>query len=195
MSEKDRNTLVIAGLLHDVGKIILPKEVLAKTSKLSDEEYQLVKQHTLKGYELVEAKELDERIKLAILQHHERNDGSGYPKGLKDQEISDFAKIIAIADVYDAMTSNRVYRQGICPFHVIETIEKEGYQKYDAKFLLPFLQRITECYINAEVRLSDGSEGTVIMLNNNHLSKPIVKVGDNYINLAEHTELSIASLV
>jgi len=195
MDDADRNVLVIAGLLHDIGKIVLPKEVLSKTSKLSDEEYSLVKQHTLKGYDLVKYKDMDERIKLAILQHHERIDGSGYPSGLSNNAISSFAKIIAIADVYDAMTSNRIYRQGICPFDVIETIEKEGYQKYDAQFLLPFLHRVTECYVNAEVKLSDGREGTVILLNNNQLSRPVVKVGEEYINLAENSDLSISALL
>lgn len=195
MSEEDKKILTIAGLLHDVGKTVIPNEILTKKGKLTAEEYQMLQSHVLKGYELIKDRNLDERIKLAVLLHHERCDGTGYPFGMRGDSISDFAKIISIADVYDAMTSNRVYRQGICPFDVIETFEKEGYQKYDPKFLLPFLERISQCYIHANVMLSNGQEGEVIMLNKNHLSKPVVKIEDDYIDLAENNTLSIQTLL
>lgn len=195
LDERDKKELIVAGLLHDIGKTVMPKELLSKTSKLTDEEYELIKKHTVRGYELVKERNLSQRVKLAILQHHERCDGKGYPYGLMTENITDFAKIVAIADVYDAMTSNRVYRQGICPFDVIETFEKEGFQKYDPKFLLPFLQRVSQCYINVGVKLSNGMEGEIIMLNRNHLSKPVVKSGSDYINLAERSDLTITSLL
>ena len=195
MPEEDKKILTIAGLLHDVGKTVIPNDVLSKPTRLTNEEYQMIQSHSLKGYELVKDRNLDPRIKMAVLQHHERCDGKGYPFGLDSQNISDFAKIVAIADVYDAMTSNRIYRQGICPFDVIEEFEKEGYQKYDPKFLLPFLERISQCYIHTSVMLSNGKEAEVIMLNSNHLSKPVVKVEDSYINLADYNELSIKTLL
>ena len=130
-----------------------------------------------------------------MLQHHERCDGKGYPFGFQTDRIVNFYKIVAFADVYDAMRANRVYRQAICPFDVIETFEKEGYQKYDTKILLTFLERISQCYLHANVLLSDGREGEVIMINNNHLSSPVVKVNDEYVDLYKHKELRIKSLL
>lgn len=195
LPQQDIKVLTIAGLLHDIGKAIIPQEILCKASKLTDQEFELIKKHPMKGYELIKDSKLDQRVKLAILQHHERCDGTGYPFGDRGINITDFAKIVAIADVYDAMTSNRVYRQGICPFDVIDTFEKEGYQKYDPKFLIPFLQRISQCYINAKVKLSNGQQGEVIMLNNTHLSRPVVKVGGEYLNLAEKPSITISSLI
>ncbi len=195
MSEEDKRLLTVAGLLHDIGKTMIPKELLSKQDKLTDEEYQIVQSHALKGYELIRDKNIDVRIKLAILQHHERCDGKGYPLGLPGDKVIDFAKIIAIADVYDAMTANRSYRRGICPFDVIDTFEKDGYQKYDPKFLLTFLQRISQGYLNTKVILSDGRNAEIIMLNNSQLSKPVVRVGDEYINLAEKPGLTVQSLL
>ena len=195
MSEEDKKLLTIGGLLHDVGKTVIPNEILTKQGKLTAKEIQLLQSHVRKGYELIKERNLDDRIKNAVLLHHERCDGSGYPFGLQSEGICDFAKIIAIADVYDAMTSSRAYREGICPFEVIETFEKEGYQKYDPKYLLPFLERISQCYIHSNVLLSNGKKGEVIMLNKNHLSKPVVKVGDEYINLAEDNSVTIKALL
>lgn len=195
MSEKDKQVVTIAGLLHDIGKTVVPKELLLKTTKLTDEEFEIVKQHAARGYELIRDRDLDNRIKLAVLQHHERCDGKGYPFGFQTDRIDKFSKIVAIADVYDAMTANRVYRQAICPFDVIETFEKEGYQKYDTKILLTFLERISQCYLHANVLLSDGREGEVIMINNSHLSSPVVKVNDEYVDLYKHKELRIKSLL
>lgn len=195
MKKEDKELLTVAALLHDIGKTSIPKEVLSKTEKLTDAEFELIRQHPVLGYNLVKDADLDQRIKLAILQHHERCDGTGYPYGCKSDEMADFSKIISLVDVYDAMTSNRVYREGICPFIVIEILEKEGFQKYDPKFLLPFLEHISQCYINTGVRLSNGCEGEVIMLNRDKLSRPVVKVGNEYVNLAENNYLSIASLL
>ena len=87
--------------------------------------------------------------------HHEKCDGSGYPFGLKGNKIDPFAKIVAIADVYDAMTAARVYRGPLCPFQVIDIFEKEGLQKYEASFILKFLQNVVNTYINNRVLLSE----------------------------------------
>lgn len=195
MPSDEKELLTIAALLHDIGKTRIPEEVLSKTAKLTDAEFEMIRQHPLIGYNIVKDSQLDQRIKLAILQHHEKCDGTGYPYGIKGKDMNDFAKIISLVDVYDAMTSNRVYREGICPFIVIEILEKEGYQKYDPKFLLPFLERISQCYLNTGVLLSNGCEGEVIMLNRDKLSKPVVKVGSEYVNLAENNYLTITALL
>lgn len=195
MSENDKQMLTVAALLHDIGKTAIPKEVLSKTSKLTDDEFEMIRRHPVTGYELIKNLGLDDSIQQAILQHHERCDGTGYPNHELSANISDFAKIIAIADVYDAMTSNRSYREGICPFVVIDVLEKEGYRKYEPQFLLPFMERISQCYINASVRLSNGCEGEVIMLNPQHLSRPVIKVGNEYVNLLYNHYISIEAVI
>lgn len=121
-----QDTLTLAGLLHDIGKLKIPPEILNKPGKFTDEEFALVKQHPKLGYDLLKSLPLDTRIKKAALSHHERCDGSGYPMGLTQDDTDDFAMIIAIADVYDAMTAARSYRAPLCPFQVIDNFEREG---------------------------------------------------------------------
>ena len=100
---------------------------------------------------------LDERIKKVALMHHERCDGSGYPDGLRGDQIDEFAKIVAIADVYDALTSARVYRGALCPFEVINmVVEQDGDKRFDPKYLHPFLEGGVKSFIGCEVVLSDG---------------------------------------
>ena len=123
------------------------------------------------------------------------SDGTGYPNGLRSDQIDDYAKIVSIADVYDAMTAARVYRMPQCPFKAIEMFEAEGLQKYDPHFILVFLERVVSSYINNNVRLSDGRIGEVIMINPSKLSKPMVRIGQDYIDLSKEPKLSIKDLV
>ncbi len=193
--ESDLDTLVIAGLLHDIGKITIPPEILNKEEKLTDEEFELIKQHPQAGYDMLRDLDIDPRIKKAALQHHERCDGSGYPLGAKGAIINDFAAVIAIADVYDAMTAARKYRAPLCPFQVIREFERDGYHKYKTEFLLTFLQRIATTYQNNRVILSDGRAAKIILLNQNSLSEPLVQLNDgSCIDLAS-SPLYIQSIV
>ena len=135
-------------------------------------------------------------VKRAALQHHERCDGSGYPQGLKDDEIDPFAQIIAIADVYDAMTAARSYRAPLCPFDVIDAFEKEGLQKYHPQYILTFLRRIASSYQHNRVLLSNGQSGTIVMINPKHLTQPMLQLDDGSIlDLTEHLDLSIAKII
>ena len=122
--------LTLAGLLHDIGKCQIPDEILMKPQKLSKQEYEFVKMHVQFGYDLIKNQDLDRRVKQAVLLHHERCDGSGYPFGHDIHKLEDYECIISIADVYDAMTADRCYRTGLCPFDVIAFFEEEGLQKY-----------------------------------------------------------------
>jgi len=195
LSEEDTEVLTLCGLLHDIGKIGISDSIVKKPGKLTDEEYDIIKGHSQKGYDILANQDIDERVKLTALQHHERCDGSGYPNSLQADEIIDFAKLVAIADVYDAMTSARVYRQGLCPFKVISIFEEEGLQKYDPQFILTFLERIGSSYINNNVRLSDGRIGEVVLINRNRLSRPTVKVGDEYVNLSKKADIEISEII
>lgn len=194
-SEEDINVLCTAGMLHDIGKLMIDESILKKPGKLTDEEYAIMKTHPMKGFNFVKNLNMDQRIKGAILMHHERCDGTGYPMGFPANKIHSFAKIVAIADTYDAMTSNRVYRKALCPFEVIRLYEQEGYQKYDVKTLLTFLNGIVQTYINNHIQLSDGSIGDIVMINQNNLSNPIVKVGEKFIDLSTEPNLNITAIL
>ena len=148
----DLDILTLAGLMHDIGKLLIPSDILNQP--------------------------LDPHIKNAALMHHERCDGSGYPTGLTEDYIDNFAMIVAIADVYDAMTAARSYRSPLCPFEVISKFEEDGFQKYHTKYILVFLKQIASTYQSNRVILSDGRGCTIVMLNQNALSRPIVQFDD-----------------
>lgn len=177
--ESTQDLLTLCGLLHDIGKLKIPQNVLDKPGKYTDEEFNLVKMHTQYGYELLKDLHMNAHIPLAALSHHERCDGSGYPSGLTQDSTDKFAMIVSIADVYDAMTTARSYRAPLCPFEVIESFEKEGLQKYHPKYILTFLQHIAATYQNHRVLLNDGRSGNVVMINQHALSKPIVQFDDS----------------
>lgn len=195
LEQKDLDSLVICGLLHDIGKLLVPHEIIQKPTTLTAAEYKVIKTHSYKGYEIMKDLNFDMRIKLCALMHHERCDGSGYPNHLKGNEIIEFAKIVAIADTYDAMTSARIYRAPMCPFEVINIFETEGLHKFDPHILLTFLHEMAETYIHSSVILNNGEEGKVVMINSNALSKPVVSVGNEFHDLSKETSLSIARIV
>ena len=195
LSPEDTGALTLAGLLHDIGKMMIPKEILRKSGKLTEDEYEIIKSHTIKGFQALKDQPIDIRVKYAALMHHERQDGSGYPNHFRGNQIEEFAKIIAVADVYDAMTSNRSYRKAFCPFEVVEKFEQEGFLKYDPKYLMVFLERIVESYLHNIVRLSDGREGEVVLINKLALSKPMVRVGDTFIDLLKEHNLTIEEII
>ena len=191
----DLDSLVIAGLLHDIGKILIPPEILNKEGKLTDEEFEQIRRHPRAGYDLIKDLKIDSRIKKATLQHHERCDGTGYPMRVDEIMLDDFAMVIAIADVYDAMTAARKYRAPLCPFQVIREFERDGYHKYKTEFLLTFLRRIATTYQNNRVILNDGQAAKIILLNQNSLSEPLVQLDDgSCIDLAS-SSLYIQSIV
>lgn len=195
MSPEDARLLTLAGLLHDIGKMLIPREILNKEGRLTPNEYAIVQQHSLLGYQAIKDLPIDIRVKHAILLHHERNDGSGYPNGFQGDQIDEFAKIVAIADVYDAMTSSRNYRKAICPFDVVENFEKDGFIKFDPKYLIVFMERIVESYLHTIVRLSDGREGEVVMINKLALSRPVIRIGEEFLDLSKHSKLTIECIV
>lgn len=185
-SREDLNILTLAGLLHDIGKTQIPVKILNKPGKLTDEEYEIMKTHPLAGKKILNNKKFDSRILAATLQHHERSDGSGYPRGLMEDEIDDFASIIAIADVYDAMTTARAHREPLCSFQVIHEFEKEGLNKYHARFLLTFLEHIATSHNNSRIMLNNAKTGRVVYINKSDLSRPVIQMDNgDIINLAD----------
>ncbi len=193
--DEDLKLLTVAGMLHDIGKVLIPVEIIQKPGRLTKEEFEVIKQHPLKGYQLLKDKNIDERIAQAALLHHEKCDGSGYPLGLKGDKINDLAKLITIVDIYEAMTANRCYHEGICPFAVIRMYEDDGYQRYDPKYLIPFLQGISDTYLHNTVLLNDGRQGEIILTNKAKVSRPGLLVDGEYVDLTVHPELNIVSIL
>ncbi len=194
-SPEDLEVITLCGLLHDIGKLLIPSHIITKPARLTDEEFSTIKTHTLRGYNILKDRNIDKRVKLSALLHHERCDGSGYPYGFSGDQIDSFAKLVAIADVYDAMTCARVYRGPLCPFKVVNIFETEGLTKYDPKYIMTFLEGIVQTYINNNVRLSNQQVGEIIMINRTELSRPVVRVGSDYIDLTRSRDLSIETLL
>lgn len=193
-NERQKDELTLGGLLHDIGKLKIPKQIIVKPSKLTDAEYEIVKHHPRLGYDILKQTKVSESIKNAALMHHERYDGNGYPNGLRGDEIDEMAKLIAIADVYDAMTANRVYREGLCPFDVIDFFQRQMVG-YDPKYLFPFLEHTAQMYVSNKVLLSDGRTGKVAMINKLSVGSPVIMVDNKAVDLSKETDLKIVKLM
>lgn len=194
-SQEEINMATLCGLFHDIGKLAIPDDIIRKPSKLTDAEYQIIKTHTLEGYSILKDQDLSIHIKNAALMHHERYDGSGYPMGINEEKIDKYAQLVAVVDVYEAMTAARVYRGPLCPFKVIEIFEKEGLQKYNTRYVLTFLENAVLTYMNNRVRLSNGVEGDIVFINKDNLSRPLIRFRDNFIDLEKHPELHIEAII
>lgn len=195
MPETQINNLTIAGLLHDIGKIKIDNSILNKSDKLTIEEIGIIKQHTLLGYQMIKNQNIHKDIKYGILMHHEKLDGSGYPNGLKDEDIHDFAKIIAISDIYDAMTSDRSYHKKFSPFKVISIFEKESYGLLEPDYLFVFLENIAHNYLGKSVRLSTEEIAKIVFIHRTSPSRPIVQVNNGMINLLQEPSITIDEIL
>lgn len=180
--------LILAGLVHDVGKSKIPKDILLKPSKLTPQEFEEMKKHVIYGYEMLEEiRKLHSDIIQGVLEHHEKIDGSGYPRGLTGESMNKLGKVLAIADIYDAMTACRIYKEKQSPFDVMELMQTGVLGKLDTEILLTFVNNMANYYIGVYVVLSTGEVGEVIFIHPHCVYRPIVRVGQNYIDLyAEH---------
>lgn len=140
ITTKDLKEIQMAGILHDVGKIGIDESVLNKPGGLTDEEYKKMKEHPVKGCEILEAIELPKSVKDAVLYHQEKYDGTGYPHGIQGESIPLFARIIAVCDAFDAMTSDRVYRKGLGKYHAKEQLIECAGTQFDTNIVEVFLE-------------------------------------------------------
>jgi putative nucleotidyltransferase with HDIG domain len=193
-NDTQMSDIILCSLYHDIGKLQIPEEILNKPEPLLDEERETIKTHTTLGYSTLVRTSLPEYVALCALHHHEHYDGTGYPAGLKGQKIPLYARYVAVADVYNAMTSKRPYRNEICPFNVIDGFEKEGLQQFDPAALFPFLSCLAQSMIGATVLLSDGSMGKIILLND-RFTKPIVQVSTGFVDLVKRPDLEIKKII
>lgn len=194
LSEEEVNDVTLAGLFHDIGMMSIPSEILDKTpTERTMEENDLLQKHAIYGYRYLMKRELNRQIGLTALTHHERMDGSGYPLQCIGSALCTYSKIVAIADAYDELTLTA--SGGRNPFDLIRVFEQEGLSKYDPQFVMVFLAGITDTYIGCDILLNDGRIGTIIYINRDNLSRPMIKVEDQYINLAIDRSLKIIQFV
>ncbi|WP_276356540.1 HD-GYP domain-containing protein [Cohnella caldifontis] len=193
--EKDWLQIAMAGLLHDIGNVKVDSAILNKTSRLTPEELQEVRQHTVYGFRLLEGSTaLNQGVWLSALQHHERIDGSGYPMKVKGDKIHPYAKIVSIADMYHAMTSNRNYKKAESPYLVLEELQAEAFGKLDPLFVQTFIERTTQFHYGVFVRLNDGRIGEIVFSDRNHPTRPMVSVHGNIVNLMQERQLFICEV-
>ncbi len=177
LDEQQTHSAGIAGLMHDLGKAMMPMEVLNKPGKLTDEEFAIIQSHPEEGYKLLQASNCSSDIAYdVVLHHHEKIDGSGYPKGLKDKEISLFAKMGAVCDVYDAITSNRPYKAGWCPAESLRRMADWTNSHFDPMVFQAFVKSIGIYPIGSLLMLSSGRLGVVIEQSEKSLLNPRIKV-------------------
>ena len=195
LSDKEIHDLGISGLLHDVGKSRIPNEVLNKPDRLTDEEFALMKQHTLFGFEILKNRnEFSEAIMLGVLQHHEKINGKGYPVGSSADKIHSYAKIISVADIYDALVTERPYKKGFPKGVAIEMIMSMT-EELDFDAMKSFLSSVILYSVDSIIQLSNGEKAKVVENNPENCLRPKVvglKSGKLY-DLAN--DISCASLI
>jgi HD-GYP domain-containing protein (c-di-GMP phosphodiesterase class II) len=163
MNRDTLNKLCMGALIHDIGKVFIDKRLINKNGKLTPEEYEEVKKHSLFGYNyLCLNKRLDEKTQLVALTHHEKYDGNGYPAGLKGENIPLFGRIVCVADVYDALISDRPYRRAWQPAEAIEYILSGFDSMFDPAVISAFAKKVAPYPVGTCVKLSDGRTGIVV---------------------------------
>jgi HD-GYP domain-containing protein (c-di-GMP phosphodiesterase class II) len=169
--------LGMGALLHDIGKTKIPICVLNKNGKLTDEEFNIIKKHPELGYNMVEnVKEINDRSRAIILEHHERVDGKGYPYGLAGDRMHKYSKITCISDVYDAIVSDRVYRKGFPANEAYEFVLGGGGSFFDFDLVNVFKSNFSIYPLGACLKLSNGLEGFVVGHNKGFPDRPVVRI-------------------
>ncbi|WP_148864549.1 HD-GYP domain-containing protein [Marinobacter fonticola] len=168
---------VVGALLHDIGKILTPDDILHKPGRLTPEEFEVMKRHALDSYKILAGTEgIGELTLLTAGQHHERMDGSGYPEGLKGDKISVYGRMVAIADVYDAITSNRVYHSAMTPTQGLKKLLEWSGDHLDPELVRQFIRCIGIYPVGSLVLMESGRLGVVIEGNEDDQRLPVVRI-------------------
>lgn len=195
MSEQDKRTLILCGFYYDIGKLQLPYDLLWKPGKLTPEEFRIVQTHPVVGYAFVRNLNIDNHVKNAVIMHHERLDGSGYPYHMQGEKIDIFARYIAIIDAYIAMASPRSYRNAFTPLQILAIFEAD-LSKFDVNLLMSVMKRIADAQIGTRVQTNDERIWEVFIIHPNKFSRPILKNDDNEIlDMLQHPELEIVKMM
>lgn len=194
--EAERKSIGMAGLLHDMGKCRISPDILNKPGRLSRDEYELIHQHPLFGYDIVKEINLpDPHILTAVLQHHEYQNGKGYPKRIRADHIHVYSCIIAVADVFDALTSERFYRPRFSLLEALNEMKEETSGHLDPVITRRLIQYVVNIVPGQDVQLNTGEQATIIVANENEPLRPLVKTSKRFIDLRVERDISIEKRV
>mgnify|MGYP000873272052 FL=1 len=196
----DRQNLVLAGLFLDIGKQFIEKDLLEKKGRLTEEEFDILKNHVVDSFKLLESSDLSGRTDLmnGVIQHHERNDGSGYPSGLEADQISTFGKVLAVLDSYDAMASSRSYAEKRSPFEVFKILYADVLDgKLDSEYAVLFMRKLNAALNGCWLRLSDGTAGRIVYIDESRVTAmPVVQLTDGgFIDLNTVKDITVVEIM
>lgn len=193
LDEKQQYNLVLSALLHDLGKMLIPEEIINKPGRLTTDEYEEIKRHPGHSYDLIKERwDLSSFVKTATLFHHENEDGTGYPQGLTGDQIPFLAKILHVADVYDALISKRPYKNPYLPNEAIEYLMGNAGRLFDQEMVQMLIRYIPLYRKGQEVVLSDGRKGIVFENSGEYNLRPLIKLMDgSMLDLSDTSNLSI----
>lgn len=196
LDDSELSILSLAATLHDVGKVKLPLEVLNKPGKLNEAEFQLVKKHTIFGYEMLKGTTgLSLRIARVALQHHEREDGNGYPLGLKKENIDLFSSIVSVADIFHAMSSKRPYHDPLSFHEIVEQMSEGKFGALNPQIISVFIENMMKRLVGRQVLLTDGRAGEVVYINPHNIETPLIKLADYFLDLSQERDVHIQSVI
>ncbi len=176
-NEKQLHELGMGALMHDIGKVALPQEVLNKPSALSTEEFELMKQHTTIGWEILSKQpEISYLSSAVALQHHERWSGAGYPRQLKEKEIHPYSRVCTVVDIYDAMTADRTYRKGYHPLRALKQMTELTSDYFEPELLKLFAECVAVYPVGSLVEISGGYEAVVVAVERGKNERPRVRI-------------------
>ncbi len=198
--------LGVGALMHDLGKTLIPSEILNKPGPLTPEEYECVKRHSTDGFNILRRQDEISLLSAHVaFQHHERQDGTGYPRGLEGDDVHLYARIVSVADVYDALASDRSYRARFLPHEAAEWLMANSGLMFDAEVVRLFLQKVAFYPVGSMVRLSNGFTGVVVDINQPMTTRPIIRLLTDpngqavdtleEIDLVKHTDLLIVDVI
>ncbi|MCM3128693.1 HD-GYP domain-containing protein [Paenibacillus provencensis] len=196
LPQRDLVQVALAGLLHNIGNIKVSPEILFGTKPLSKTEEEEVRKHTTYGYTILKnVRAINDGVRLSALQHHEKIDGSGYPLRLEGHQIHTYSKIVAVADIFHAMTLERPYKSSQSPYLVLEQIMQESFGKLDPKIVQTFIRKVTQFHNGTVVELSDHRRGSIIFTDRDHPTRPMVAVEGAIVNLVAERQLYIKRVI
>lgn len=196
LNSEELEQLVMAGLLHDLGKLVIPRQILNKPARLTNEEYDIMKTHSTVSYEIIKERwDISANVKAAVLYHHENVDGSGYPAGREGDQMTLFTKIIHVADVYDALVSKRPYKNPYSPYEACEYLMGGGGILFDPKVVESLMLHVPFYPKGTQVKLSDGREGIIVENAGTRNLRPLLRLLDGtMLDLQEHENFNVTIL-
>ncbi len=187
--------VAVAGLLHDIGILKCQQESPRSFTFRDEWEKKCFDKHVVYGYNTIKDKDIDARVKQAVLTHHERMDQSGFPLGIPYTSVNNISRVLAIADTYDTLTMEEEGKEVLSPFETLKYLQDKAYGKFDSRLLMTFIERIAQTFIQYDVVLSNGQQGKIVMINKFDLTRPLVQVGESFINLAMRKDITIKKVL